>query len=153
LTHMRFKSLLIEKVFATTIPFVLGTPVNASQMLCHLPSATDGSLLETLKIGLGQDNVVTIWHRWEPQENERNEKVLFSSTTNKLADPDSPKFSVVVIDQSFYVKETKKNLLFPPVVYYVDWGKVKLDKSPLQLTIKPTLMFDGNANFWIEVVT
>jgi hypothetical protein len=90
----------------------------------------NGSLLETLRIGLSQDNVWTIWHRWEPTsyriENEENEKVVYSTTTNKNPDPDSPKFSVVVIDQSSYVNESKKTLLFPPVVYYIDWGKVKL---------------------------
>ena len=139
---MRFKSLLILKVFAITITFVLGTPAKASQMLCHLSSLKDGSLLETLKIGLSQDNVWTIWHRWEPTsygiEKEENEKVLFSRTTNN-PDPDSPKFSVVVIDQSSYVKETKKTLLFPPVVYYIDWGKVKLGQVTVGIDDKTYL--------------
>jgi hypothetical protein len=55
------------------------------------------------------------------------------------------------LTNSFYVKETKKTFLFPPVVYYVDWARRNSDKSPLQLTIKPTLMFGGNVSVWIEV--
>jgi hypothetical protein len=142
LINMRLESLLVVKMVATTITFV-GTPAKASQMSCHLSSLKDGSLLETLKIGLSQDNVWTIWHRWEPRpysiEKEENEKVLFSKTTNKDPDPDSPKFSVVVIDQSSYVKETKKTLLFPPVVYYIDWGKVKLGQVTVGIDDKTYL--------------
>lgn len=56
----------LVKVFPIIVAYMFCIPANASQMLCHLSSLIDGSLLETLKIGLTQDNVVTIWHRHEP---------------------------------------------------------------------------------------
>jgi hypothetical protein len=57
-----------------------GTLAHALQLICRLPSAKDGSLLETLKIAVGAQGAVSVWRKWERtsywDEHEKNERVL-----------------------------------------------------------------------------
>jgi hypothetical protein len=41
-----------------------GTPTHALQLICRLPSAKDGSLLETLKIAVGAQGALSVWRKW-----------------------------------------------------------------------------------------
>ena len=58
------------------------TQANASeQLLCRFPSTEDGTLFETLKIDVTEDEEVSVLHVWEPAagqpERAEREKVVY----------------------------------------------------------------------------
>ena len=123
--------------------FVFGsTSAHALQLLCNLPSAKDGALLETLKITIGSDNTVSILHKYErgrfnPEERQENEKVLFHSMTmreSKSETDSSERLSVMVIEQR---SDHNIDLTYPPKIYFVDWSRAKLAVVDVPFTRDP----------------
>lgn len=60
----------------------VATQAKASdQLLCRFPSTEDGTLFETLKIDVTEDEEVSVWHVWEPSagqpERVEREKVIY----------------------------------------------------------------------------
>jgi hypothetical protein len=93
------------------------TQANASdQLLCRFPSTEDGTVFETLKIDVTEDEEVSVWHVWEPAagqpERAEREKVIFHH--------------VVRLAGFYTVIGTEKPGPQPSTVYYLYWGAVQL---------------------------
>jgi hypothetical protein len=122
-----FGSSFLMKIVGAAIVLLSATSANSLQLSCDLPSATDGTLLETLKITITTDGGASVWHRWEPhwfgpaflKEREISPKVLL----HYIPTIKPGHTSVLVVESR---DEELKDLTFPPHVYIIDWGKAKL---------------------------
>jgi hypothetical protein len=141
IAQTRMKTLLIATMF-----FLPLTAANALQLFCQLPSAKDGTLLETLRITIAAGHSVNVWHKWEGtsywREHEEIEKVLFHSLTTSNGNADGSLFSVLVIEQRWTDKALGTDAVFPPNVYFIDWGKAKLALVNVPVTRAPTAQVD-----------
>src|SRR5260370_23470008 len=64
LGYARHMTQLVRRLLSTGIVATMlaaGTPTHALQLICRLPSAKDGSLLETLKIAVGAQGALSVW--------------------------------------------------------------------------------------------
>jgi hypothetical protein len=125
-----------------------GTPTQALQLICRLPSARDGSLLETLKVAVDAQGAVGVLRKWERtsyrDEGEKNERVLFHSLTTGGGDEGKAQFSVLVIEQrSVADKYRKVDLLHPPEVSFIDWEKGNLVQVNVPFTLEPLAQVDS----------
>lgn len=63
-------------------------PATAAELVCELPSATNGALLETMKLVALNGHVSRIWHKFEPtsywDEHEQIDTIVFQSTTKSV---------------------------------------------------------------------
>jgi hypothetical protein len=106
------------------------TQANASdQLLCRFPSTEDGTLFETLKIDVTEDEEISVLHVWEPtagqREHAEREKVVYHH--------------VVRLAGLYTVIATEKPGPRPSTVYYLYWGAVQL----AELTREPP-----HTRFW-----
>jgi hypothetical protein len=93
------------------------TQANASeQLLCRFPSTEDGTLYETLKIEVSEDQEVSVLHVWEPTvgqpERAEWEKVVYHH--------------VVRLAGLYTVIATEKPGSQPSTVYYLYWDAVQV---------------------------
>ena len=132
------------KIFVAASIFLSATSANALQLLCHFHSFKDGALVDTLKITIGVDGGASVWHKWERtsywDEHEKFEKVLFHSMTTSYVD--GSRFSVLVTEQRFVDRDHKIDEVYPPEVYFVDWGKAKLAQVNVPFTREPLAQVD-----------
>ncbi len=142
MTPIMPRHMLLTRILVIAIIFFSATSANALKLLCHLPSAIDGTLIETLKID-ATDGSVSVWHKWEQDryhdEREQFEKVLFHSMTTIPVDS---RFSVIVVESRFVWEERKIDITYPPEVYFVDWGMAKLAQVNVPAVRKPTAQVD-----------
>jgi hypothetical protein len=128
------------------MPLVAGTPALALQLICYLPSAKDGKLLETLKIDVTKGNTASVWRKWERtsywDEHEKNEQVLFHSLTTADGNKGTSSFSVLVIESRFVNKDLKIDSVSPPEVFFVDWGKARVAQINAPFTLEPPAQVD-----------
>ena len=106
------------------------TQANASeQLLCRFPSTEDGTLFETLKIDVTEDEEVSVLHIWEPAagqpERAEREKVVYHH--------------VVKLAGLYTVIATEQPGPQPSTVYYLYWGAIQL----AELTREPP-----HTRFW-----
>ena len=106
------------------------TQANASeQLLCRFPSTEDGTLVETLKIDVTEDEEVSVLHVWEPAagqpERAEREKVVYRH--------------VVKLAGLYTVIATEQPGPQPSTVYYLYWGAIQL----AELTREPP-----HTRFW-----
>ena len=106
------------------------TQANASdQLLCRFPSTEDGTLSETLKIDVTEDEEISVWHVWEPAagqpERAERERVVYHH--------------VVRLAGLYTVIAIEKPGPQPSTVYYLYWGAVQL----AELTKEPP-----HTRFW-----
>lgn len=96
-------------------------PATAAELVCELPSATNGALLETMKLVALNGHVSRIWHKFERtsywDEHEQIDTIVFQSTTKSVGFAGSPNFTVVV---------TQNDPTTPPTTYYIDWGDARV---------------------------
>jgi hypothetical protein len=75
-------------------------PATAAELVCELPSASNGALLETMKLVALNGHVSRIWHKFERtsywDEHEQIDTIVFQSTTKSVGFAGSPNFTVVV---------------------------------------------------------
>jgi hypothetical protein len=116
-TNMRFASL-----FLAALPVL---PATAAELVCELPSAKDGALLETMKLVALNGHVSRIWHKFE-RTSYWDEH--FQSTTKSVGFAGSPDFTVVV---------TQNDPTTPPTTYYVDWGDARIAVVDVPFTREP----------------
>jgi|SRR6516225_4024514 hypothetical protein len=118
---------------------------NASQLVCRQYSAKDATqLLETIKISVAESGPVRVWHRQErtPYWNEReeDEKVLAHWVSTQPGT--GSKFSVVVIKQRSVDKAHMIDEIYPPKIYFIDWGNAKLAEASVPFTLDPVAQID-----------
>ena len=106
------------------------TQANASdQLLRRFPSTEDGTLSETLKIDVTEDEEISVWHVWEPAagqpERAERERVVYHHVV-RLAGL----YTVIAAEQPGPQ---------PSTVYYLYWGAVQL----AELTKEPP-----HTRFW-----
>jgi hypothetical protein len=111
---------------------LLPLPATAAELVCELPSAKDGRLLETLKLDASNGRVSRIWHKFEQtsfwDEREEIDTIVYQSTTRSPALAGNPNFTVVV---------TQNNPASPPTTYYVDWGDARIAVVDVPFTREP----------------
>jgi hypothetical protein len=107
-------------------------PATAAELVCELPSATNGALLETMKLVALNGHVSRIWHKFERtsywDEHEQNDTIVFQSTTKSVGFAGSPNFTVVV---------TQNDPTTPPTTYYIDWGDARIAVVDVPFTREP----------------
>lgn len=107
-------------------------PATATELVCELPSATDGALIETMKLDALNGHVSRIWHKYEQtsywDEHELVDVIVFQSTTKNLAFAGKPYFTVVV---------TQNDPTSPPTTYYIDWGNARIAVVDVPFDINP----------------
>jgi hypothetical protein len=116
-------------LFLAALPVL---PATAAELVCELPSAKDGALLETMKLVASNGHVSRIWHKFEQtsyqNEHEETDKIVFESTTKSIEFVGKPNFTVVV---------TQNDPPFPPITYYIDWGAARVAVVSVPFELKP----------------